>query len=432
MKTAVIRGLGLFVWPCCLAAGQSVTLLQALPGQHAFQVGDVSADGAVVVGSCGDRATKWSRTGEVTDLGISGVALGVSGDGETILGFTHGPMRVFKWTPSEGAVVLDLGAGPLNFGLPGGGDCLDAAGQYFCGSIDGLSVRAFSEDFELLRPAARGDESSGAAGISADGQVVVGWFSYEGNNTLPFRWRHGIGAEALTVPNEFGPASAIPQSISGNGSIVVGSVWPLGGNYWFQSKAVRWRQGVAELLMDPSKASVSHAELVSDDGATILGHMCQEGPGWSWCGPFVWREATGIVRLEDFLQWRGLSCSVSQLTAISGDGRFLVGLAFTPTAGERGVLIDLGATTECVGDLDLNGSVDAGDIGVMLLGFGPCELGDSCLGDLDRSGVVDAGDIGIILLDFGPCYSTVAPATPDDSRPFMLREEAAPAAPQSR
>jgi hypothetical protein len=55
-----------------------------------------------------------------------------------------------------------------------------------------------------------------------------------------------------------------------------------------------------------------------------------------------------------------------------------------------------------------------------------------CGSDLDQNGSVDAGDIAIILLDFGPCYSTVVPATPEDSRPFMLREEAAPAAPQSR
>ena len=46
-----------------------------------------------------------------------------------------------------------------------------------------------------------------------------------------------------------------------------------------------------------------------------------------------------------------------------------------------------------------------------------------CGSDLDQNGEVDAGDIAIILLDFGPCYSTPTLAQPEDSRPFMLREE---------
>ena len=55
-----------------------------------------------------------------------------------------------------------------------------------------------------------------------------------------------------------------------------------------------------------------------------------------------------------------------------------------------------------------------------------------CGSDLDQNGSVDAGDIAIILLDFGPCYSTVVPATQEDSKPFMLREEAAPVGPSAR
>ena len=52
----------------------------------------------------------------------------------------------------------------------------------------------------------------------------------------------------------------------------------------------------------------------------------------------------------------------------------------------------------CPGDLDGSGSVDAGDIGSMLLLFG-----QSGTGDLDASGTVDAGDVGALLLEFGPC-----------------------------
>jgi hypothetical protein len=57
------------------------------------------------------------------------------------------------------------------------------------------------------------------------------------------------------------------------------------------------------------------------------------------------------------------------------------------------------ATAACAlpGDLDGNGLVDAGDIGVMLLRFGTADAA----ADLDGSGTVDAGDIGVLLLLFG-------------------------------
>lgn len=54
------------------------------------------------------------------------------------------------------------------------------------------------------------------------------------------------------------------------------------------------------------------------------------------------------------------------------------------------------------GDLDASCAVDAGDVGSLLLMFGPCPTGASgCDGDLDASGSVDAGDIGAMLLLFG-------------------------------
>lgn len=55
-----------------------------------------------------------------------------------------------------------------------------------------------------------------------------------------------------------------------------------------------------------------------------------------------------------------------------------------------------------------------------------------CGSDLDQSGEVDGGDLAILLLDWGPCYSNAAPNSPEDSTPYMLREEAgvAPATPR--
>ena len=51
------------------------------------------------------------------------------------------------------------------------------------------------------------------------------------------------------------------------------------------------------------------------------------------------------------------------------------------------------------GDLDLNGEIDLGDIGILLLYMG--EVNPS-FGDFDGSGMIDAGDAAVMLLYFGP------------------------------
>jgi hypothetical protein len=55
-----------------------------------------------------------------------------------------------------------------------------------------------------------------------------------------------------------------------------------------------------------------------------------------------------------------------------------------------------------------------------------------CGSDLDQDGEVTAADIAIVLLDFGPCYVTATSPQADDSKPFMLQEQPATEAPQSR
>ncbi len=58
-----------------------------------------------------------------------------------------------------------------------------------------------------------------------------------------------------------------------------------------------------------------------------------------------------------------------------------------------------------------------------------------CGSDLDQNGTVDAGDISIILLDFGPCYEPPAALAGPALTPLLVPDEATPAptppAPQS-
>jgi hypothetical protein len=53
-----------------------------------------------------------------------------------------------------------------------------------------------------------------------------------------------------------------------------------------------------------------------------------------------------------------------------------------------------------LGDIDCDGSVNGGDLGIMLLLFGPCPDPFSCVGDLDGNGEVDNGDVALLLVNW--------------------------------
>lgn len=61
---------------------------------------------------------------------------------------------------------------------------------------------------------------------------------------------------------------------------------------------------------------------------------------------------------------------------------------------------DADACAACFGDVDGSGTVDTGDVAVLLLDYGPCP---GCSADLDGSAEVDFGDVALVLLSSGPC-----------------------------
>ena len=54
----------------------------------------------------------------------------------------------------------------------------------------------------------------------------------------------------------------------------------------------------------------------------------------------------------------------------------------------------------CPEDIDGSGSVDLGDLLIVLATWGPCE---DCPGDLDGNGVVELDDLLAVLSAWGPC-----------------------------
>lgn len=55
--------------------------------------------------------------------------------------------------------------------------------------------------------------------------------------------------------------------------------------------------------------------------------------------------------------------------------------------------------TDCIGDIDGDGNVNGGDLGLLLIAWGS----SNAAADLDGSGTVDGGDMGLLLAAFGPC-----------------------------
>jgi hypothetical protein len=71
-----------------------------------------------------------------------------------------------------------------------------------------------------------------------------------------------------------------------------------------------------------------------------------------------------------------------------------------PTFGFGTMVIDdMGST--CLGDIDGDGQVSGGDMGLLLAAWGPCT--GRCAADLTENGTVDGADIGLLLAAWGPC-----------------------------
>jgi hypothetical protein len=93
--------------------------------------------------------------------------------------------------------------------------------------------------------------------------------------------------------------------------------------------------------------------------------------------------------------------------------------------------------TFCRTDFNADGATDFADAAELFIRWGMTwgeigPKGDPPRIDLDDDGSITTGDLSLLLLDMGPCYSNAASNPPEDSTSYMLKDEPAPMAPQSR
>ena len=294
--------------------------LGALADRNDCRATGVSADGAVVVGTCmsvgpgwtmmNNEAFRWTQ-GTMTGLGFpSGMsnssAVGVSGDGQ--------------------AVIIDN----FNFGTFG-----------LSGSTWRWSPTASWESLNV---------QGSARGVSRDGHVIIGYyfphFFEEGEPAYALRWTERDGTLFLNLLP--GRNTAYAQDVSDDGSVVVG--WDA---YFPQrcidppgqpgpDQAFRWTEalGTVGLGCLPGD-NASEALAVSADGTIVVGwsgmHALMQGlsnkHAFIWTADDGMRDLLEVLRTDYAIDMAGWT--LTEAVDISADGRTIVGNGFNPEGHEE-------------------------------------------------------------------------------------------------
>ena len=198
----------------------------------------------------------------------------LSGDGTTAAGTyqnADGTQRGFRWTSSEGLMVLD-------------------------GSSPGQSVRA--------------------ADLSSDGSIVVG-FTGTGSQSRGVRWIGSVSPTTMAgAPSSQGN---VAFSTNTDGSIVAGT-------FISPFEAFRWTEDGLYSRLGALPSSGSQSLDISADGAVVVGLSSPGGVPLS--RPFRWTEADGIT---DIGTPPGDQFALAR--TISGDGSAIMGESWETDVG---------------------------------------------------------------------------------------------------
>ncbi len=320
----------------------------------------VSADGQIVVGYYNKnkrRAFRW-ECGEWRDLGTLGgsesVARSVSMDGSVVVGEARavgGITRAFRWTAAGGMQDLGTLGGPWSVATGVSADGSIVVGTASTQDIwfGDYQTRAFRwtavGGMQNLGTLPRGDWS-GANGVSADGSVVVGW-SYTSGATgkRAFRWTADGGMQDLGTLNGYGDSEA--YGVSADGSVIVGWSSAIDGTR-VVTRAFRWTAaGGMQNLGTLPRAWWSVAYAVSADGSVVVGTA---GPFFDGdTHAFRWTAERGMEDLNQvYASVIPAGWVLEAATAISPDGRYIVGYGRNPAGRTEAWLLDTVGNGPCV------------------------------------------------------------------------------------
>ena len=239
----------------------------------------------------------------------------ISYDGLTAGGLSqnsNGDYTAFTWTSAVGYNDLGLAPGSVSSNVNGlSADGSAAAASAQIGSYNAAFRWTQSTGFVSL--GTFGGNNSGAYGISKDGAIVVGYADIPSGESHAFRWTQGTGIVDLgQLP---GYDSSVAQGISGDNNVIVGYSYD---STTYDSAGFRWTQagGMVDLGTLPG-GSHTRASGVSSDGTYIVGRTTTFD---GYYAPFRWDATNGIVDLRP-----AGSTDYGQASAISADGSIVVG-----------------------------------------------------------------------------------------------------------
>jgi probable HAF family extracellular repeat protein len=333
-------------------------------GSHAH---GVSADGLVVVGTAagaaGDEAFRWTIDAGMVSLGANSRASDVSADGSVVVG--QWGAEAFRWTQDTGVVGLgDLPGGAFrSFAKAVSGDGFVVAGI-------GWRTRCLRGGCTNIWPPVRWTGSAMQQvsmsvvpvfdrtlplDISADGSVIVaGRFEAE-------RWTLDGGVMPLgDLPG--GAINSQAYGVSADGSVIVGQGESSSGR-----EAFRWTEegGMVGLGILPGFDS-SLAQDLTADGSLVVGSLGMGSKAHAVA--FIWDALHGMRELRAVLvNDHGLSASLAgwtleYATAISADGRAVVGYGTNPAGNTEAWLAHFGDEPQIPGDFNGDGTVDDADL----------------------------------------------------------------------
>ncbi len=312
-------------------------------GLRATVAYDVSADGAVVVGTAEGllhgEAFRWTATSGVTPLGdlaggeVSSTARAVSADGSIVVGesASAGGVEAFLWTTASGMVGLG--------DLPGGdfeSRALDVSsdGSVVVGhAASGTGTQA-AEAFRWTNEGGMqglgrlpGGRVSSATAVSHDGETVAGLGGGAGFEA--FRWTEASGLVGLGSFPDATRLFSQAFGISGDGSVIVGDALSSRGVDAFRWTEVEGFVGLGDVLESPF-TSIAYA--VSGDGEVIVG-SAHLGSAIDGPSAFLWTARDGMRRLDERLADLGVDTdgwTLSIALGVSADGTTIVGVGTNP------------------------------------------------------------------------------------------------------
>src|SRR5262249_17821565 len=153
---------------------------------------------------------------------LSNIARGVSASGDVIIGYSqNGGGRGVRWTASGMTVVCQLVGGGTSDALGVSGDGLTVVGFFRQGSYARAGRwTALTGSVDLGSLGQGFGTYNVATAISQDGTTITGYSTASPNVTHAFRWTQLSGMTDLGMPP--GTAGTVGLGISGDGGAVVG------------------------------------------------------------------------------------------------------------------------------------------------------------------------------------------------------------------